>query len=1124
MSTPLEAIELRLLGGFAVRVGGLEVAEAAFERRKARSLLKLLALQKGYRLRRDEALEALWPALSPPAALSQLYKAVHQARAALASVGSGISPEELLALKDEVLSLQAPGGVKSDLEAFEAQAKAALASRRIDQLERALAAYGELLPADRYEDWTLQRREALQELQARLFLALGQAQLTQGQLAEATEAFRAALELDPAHEEAHRGLMQIYALQGSRAQIDRQYRRCRQALAEELGAEPAAETEALYRRLLAAPLPFSAGEAPVPSPPLQPLAGREGELGQLARAFERLALGQGVVLGLEGPPGIGKTRLAQEVLRLSRQRGYQAFLGSTHAAEGQLPYAPFVEVLRQALRADPKDAELLPAELRAHIPELPPGGAPVLSGDPLAAQGLLFAAVWRFLARRASQNPLVLALDDLHNSDEGTLRLFHYLARQAVESPVLLLGTWRSEPELPQALRELIYSLERLGLWRLPLAPLAESAHGDLLVKLLGGEVAPALVQEVYRLSEGNPLFTLEIARQLQQGSQLTRTDEGWQYAAPGSPPLPPSLTTLINGWLLRLSPEALHLLQLAAVAGQEVSHKVLEAAMGPRLANPLDEALAANLLLEQGLGYRFRHTLYREAIYQGLSLAWRSTLHGELARALEAAHPSDPTPYTEALAYHYRRAGQVERALEYLLKAGERATAVYDHPAALERYREALELGLSGEARARVWEHIGDAHRATGDVRQALAAYRAALEAAPSLGALYRKLALCAILATDMASAKAYLKEAEAHLGDDPLERTRLLLVQALYHWHWHEFEQAAAEAHEALSLGEAQGAEVEVQQAYELLALSYLPMGRWEEGLRYELKRGLAGWSPEVALATDAHLCLWEYHVYGKDPYQQAQTFIHQVQEHAETMGDLRCVAVCHYALGSMEFLRTNFQEAARHLGRALELHHKIGSPAGEAYTLAREALLHTARGELEAGWQAVERGLEAAQEAAVRDHCLMRLYAAGLWNRLEAGDLEAAHKLAHKGTGLETVGAPCPVCSVQFSPALAAYCLCLGNAEAALNYARKAGELARAFQNHPGYAQARWMEGRALAAQGQAGEAQAAFAEAASIFRELGHAYDLALVLFSWAELSGERAHQIEAQHLLAGLRGA
>lgn len=1122
MSTPLEAVELRVLGGFAVRVGGLEVAEEAFERRKARSLLKLLALREGYRLRRDEALEALWPALSPPAALSQLYKAVHQARAALASVSPAVSPEGLLTLKDEVLALQAPGGVRSDLEAFEAQAKAALAGRRAEALERALAAYGELLPADRYEEWTLERREALQELQAALLLALGEARLALGQLAEAAEAFRALLELDPAREEAHRGLMQVYAAQGSRARLERQYRRCREALAEELGAEPSAQTQALYRRLLAAPAPAPAREAPGPRLPPGPLVGREAELGEIAHALERIAWGQGVVLGLEGSPGTGKTRLAQEALRLARQRGYQAFLGSSHAAEGQLPYAPFVEALRQALSTDPKDAELLPAELRAHIPELPPDTAPILSGDPLAAQGMLFAAVWRFLARRAVHNPVVLAFDDLHGGDEGTLRLFHYLARQAAGGPVLLLGTWRSEPEPPHALLELVHSLERHGLVRLRLPPLAEGEHRELLAHLLGAEVAPALAQEVYRLSEGNPLFALEIARQLQQGGQLSRAGEDWGLAVPGPLPLPPSLTTLLSGRLLRLSPPALHLLQLAAVAGREVAHAVLEAAVGPGLADPLDEALAAKLLLEQGPGYRFRHPLYREALYQGLSLARRAALHGEVARALEAAYRADLALHTEALAHHYRRAGQAERALEYLLKAGERATAVYDHPAALERYREALELGLSGEARARVWERIGDAHRATGDVRQALAAYREALEGAPAPAALYRKLALTAILATDMDGAAGYLAQAQARTGPDPLERARLLLVQALYHWHWHELEQAAAEAHEALQLAEAQGAGVEVQQAYELLALSYLPMGRWEEGLRYELKRGLAGWSPEVALATDAHLCLWEYHIYGEDPYQQARAFIRQVQEHAQAVGDLRCVAVCHYALGSMEFLRTNLQEAARHLGRALELHHRIGSPAGEAYTLAREALLHTARGELEAGWRAVERGLEAAAQAAVRDHCLMRLYAAGLWNRLEARDRTRAERLARAGLDLEAQGTLCPVCSVQFYPALAAFRLEQGELEDALAYAQKAQKFAETFQNQPGLAQARWVEGRALAARGELEAARWAYRQAEAGFRSLGHAYDLALVLSSLAQLPGEQAHAAEARRLLAALR--
>ncbi|WP_460172444.1 ATP-binding protein [Thermus sp. FJN-A] len=1110
------------MGGFAVRVGGLQLAEGAFERRKARSLMKLLALQKDHRMPRDQALEILWPDLSPPAALSQLYKAVHQVRAALASVNPGLPPEELLAFRDEVLVLQAPGGVSTDLEAFVTQAKEALALGRIDLVEQAVAAYSELLPTDRYEDWTQERREALQELQISLLLALGQGRLAQGQAQEATEAFRAALELDPAQEEAHRGLMQAYALQGSRTGLERQYRRCRQALGEELGAEPSRETEALYRRLLAVPPAPPPQEFPAPLWPLQPLVGREGELAQVKQALGQLSLGRGTVVGLEGPPGIGKTRLGQEVLKLARQKGYQAFLANAYAAESQLPYGPFVEILRQMVRLYPQDAELLPAELRAHIPELPPDTAPILSSDPLAAQGMLFAAIWRFLAQRAVHSPMVLAFDDLHDADEGTLRLFHYLARQTANCPVLLLGIWRSEPEPPHALLELVQSLERHGLVHLCLTPLAEGEHRELLAHRLGANVAPALAQEVYRLSEGNPLFALEIVHQLEQGGQLSRTGGDWELAIPGPLPLPPSLTTLLSGRLLRLSPPTLHLLQLAAVVGREVTCAVLEAAVGSGLADLLDEALAAKLFLEQGSIYRFRHPLYREALYQGLSLARRAALHGEVARALEAAYRADLAPHTEALAHHYRQAGQAEQALAYLFKAGERAAAVYDHPAAIERYREALQLGPTGQVQAQAWERIGDAHRATGDVKQALAAYREALVGAPAPAALYRKLALTAILATDMDGAAGYLGQAQARTGPDPLERARLLLVQALYHWHGHELEQAAAEAHEALHLAEAQGSMVEVQQAYELLALSYLPLGRWEEGLRYELKRGLAGWSPDVALATDAHLCLWEYHLYGEDPYQQAQRFIGQVQEQAQAMGNLRCLAVCHYALGSMEFLRTNLQEATRHLEHALELHHKIGSPAGEAYTLARKALLHTARGELEAGWHAVERGLEAAREAAVRDHCLMRLYAAGLWNRLEARDRPRAARLAQAGLGLEAEGALCPVCSVQFYPALAAFLLEKGEHENAMAYAQKAQKLAEAFGNQPGLAQARWVEGRVWAARGELAEAHSAYAQAEVVFQSLGHAYDLALVLLSQSELPGRQACRQKAQRLLAALR--
>jgi DNA-binding SARP family transcriptional activator len=148
-------LEIRLLGGFGVRLGQFEVPDSAFVRRKPKSLLKLLALQSGNRMHRDQIIETLWAGLQPLGGAAQLYKAVHQARKALLVAGAGILPETILVLKDEELRLKSPGGVRTDVERFLTLARVALASRDRAALEQALAAYeGDLLPTDLYEDWT----------------------------------------------------------------------------------------------------------------------------------------------------------------------------------------------------------------------------------------------------------------------------------------------------------------------------------------------------------------------------------------------------------------------------------------------------------------------------------------------------------------------------------------------------------------------------------------------------------------------------------------------------------------------------------------------------------------------------------------------------------------------------------------------------------------------------------------------------------------------------------------------------------------------------------------------------------------------------------------------------------
>jgi tetratricopeptide (TPR) repeat protein len=193
-------------------------------------------------------------------------------------------------------------------------------------------------------------------------------------------------------------------------------------------------------------------------------------------------------------------------------------------------------------------------------------------------------------------------------------------------------------------------------------------------------------------------------------------------------------------------------------------------------------------------------------------------------------------------------------------------------------------------------------------------------------------------------------------------------------------------------------------------------------------------------------------------------------------------------------MALLRGHPEQAEQNLEEALELNHRIGSPAGVAYTLARQASLCTARGDAEAGWTLVQEGLEIARHAAVWDHCLQRLCGTGIWNRLEADDLAGARELVRTARKLEEERRMCTVCSLQMYPALAAYHLAAGDLDTAGAYVENAQQIVEMSQNLAGQAQVLQVRGEIHAARGEPDEAEACLTRAAEIFRELDQRYDL------------------------------
>ena len=316
------AIRIKLLGGFRVWVGSRVIEEDQLRLRKARSLIKLLALSPGHRLHREQAMDLLWPELDSKAALNNLHHALHIARRTLepsAGAASGY-----LHLRGESLALSLAGPVWVDVEAFEEAATTARHAMEPAAYRAAIDLYsGELLPQDRYEAWVEERRAQLRGVYLSLLLELAGVYEERKEYEEAIEALERVVAEDPTHEDAHVALIRQHALLGRRREALRQYERLREALFTEFGAEPEAATVRLHEEIWAGAFPpahsLLAADSPSKELPAAggrhnlPLArtsfiGRERETLEVKRLLAMTRL-----LTLTGVGGSGKTRLAIKV-------------------------------------------------------------------------------------------------------------------------------------------------------------------------------------------------------------------------------------------------------------------------------------------------------------------------------------------------------------------------------------------------------------------------------------------------------------------------------------------------------------------------------------------------------------------------------------------------------------------------------------------------------------------------------------------------------------------------------------------------------------------------------------------------------------------------------------------
>jgi DNA-binding SARP family transcriptional activator len=317
-----QAIELRiqLLGGFRLSIRDHSVGDEEFRLRKARNLIKLLALAPNHRLHREQVIDWLWPEMDPAKAANNFHQALFTARKVLSACG--LPGPEILQLSEEVFSLCPNSSPWIDVEAFGAAAARARMNRHPAVYQAALDLYtGELLPEDLYEEWTSEKREALRRMRLSLLLELADLQDASHENDKAMHTLQQVIAIDPLYEEAHAKLMRLFALSGRRSAALAQYETCRRLLDKELGLGPSPDTANLFELIRSGEVRGSPKtDTPVPIPPgplrkpemptwLSPFIGRQALLERIGSVLDDPTCR---LLTLVGPGGCGKTRLAVE--------------------------------------------------------------------------------------------------------------------------------------------------------------------------------------------------------------------------------------------------------------------------------------------------------------------------------------------------------------------------------------------------------------------------------------------------------------------------------------------------------------------------------------------------------------------------------------------------------------------------------------------------------------------------------------------------------------------------------------------------------------------------------------------------------------------------------------------
>jgi tetratricopeptide (TPR) repeat protein/tRNA A-37 threonylcarbamoyl transferase component Bud32/DNA-binding Lrp family transcriptional regulator len=490
------------------------------------------------------------------------------------------------------------------------------------------------------------------------------------------------------------------------------------------------------------------GKSAVVVPSSRPIAAKEiqlvdraEEMNLLREAVDRAVRGEGGLVFLCGEAGIGKTRLARELRAYAHLRGMRVLYGRCPALfrmDGVPPYVLWSEVVRDYLEnCSPEQlyrvVGFYPAEVAKVVPELRQKLGAIPQSFPISPemeQNRLFEAFSQFVSNISKEAPLLVVLDDLQWTDSTSLLLLHYLARGAYRSSLLLLGAYRntdidSKHPLTAVLTEL--NRERL-LQSVSLKRMSLNDISEMIKQILEQDDIPAeFCRLVYEKTRGNPFFAEEVIKSLREEEIIHREKSGWTIREVSRIEFPETVKSVVKARIDRLDEECQNVLTLASFIGNDFTCEALAAVTGieeNKLLDLIEKLLKTGLVKHRVIRGEdvcsFADIIVRDVVYEEVSPFRRKKLHNTVGCALEKVYAKRIEEHLGELALHFLESGEKDKALDYFLKAGEKASKIYANNEAASYFQSALRLLEEKEGelqeKGHVLEMLGDIKRLVGE------------------------------------------------------------------------------------------------------------------------------------------------------------------------------------------------------------------------------------------------------------------------------------------------------------------------------------------------------------------------------------------------------------------------